>query len=229
MKSLTLVAVLFLATACGHYHTFDGQQGPPGPAGTVAVVPVAAATSLVQSIVDEENAYREELGQAPLTKGLSCRLATITGGDRIQSSISGHNQLTGVKTVATFLLTKPFNQPNAPITDGLNVLPQALQPVYQNMFLLTCTGTIVIPEDDYYGFQMQSDDAGLMSIDGSLVLNDDNAHGVTTVSGQKFLREGVHTFSLQFAQTGAGSQALILQGSSSTSPLGVIAPDYFFH
>lgn len=199
-----------------------GPAGPPGANATTTTLPPLQTD--VNFLVDDENTYRLGLGQTMLSSGLSCTLYTVTGGDRIQSSIAGHNTLTGINQVATYLYAGPFNQPDSPATDGLNVLPPALKPLYLNLFLLRCQGQLVVITTDYYTFDLASDDAGLLYIDGAKVIDNDNSHGVTLVSGQKYLRRGVHTFRLDYAETGAGNQALVLKAGGAS-----INPIFYYH
>jgi hypothetical protein len=186
-----------------------GVPGPQGPAAPVA--PVSSLEADVASLLASENEYRLGLGQTALSAGLSCRLYTATGGDRIQSSIAGHNTLTGLSQVASYTFVGVFNQPNSPISDGMNVLPPALRAVYKNMYMLRCEGQIVVTKTDYYLFELTSDDASLLYVGGSKVIDNDNNHGSVTVSGMKYLRRGVHAFRVDYAQMGGGSQSLMLK------------------
>lgn len=197
-----------------------GDTGPVGPPGVVPTpTPIPPVQEAVNAVVDDENTYRLGLGQTMISEGLTCTLYTVTGGDRIQSSISGHNTLTGITSVATYLYKGLFNQPDSPVSDGMNVLPVPLRS-YTNMYLLRCTGYIVVTETNYYKFDLNSDDASLLYIDGSKLIDNDNNHGATLVSGTKYLRKGVHTFRLDYAQTGGGNQALQLTvGGASIDPI----------
>lgn len=223
MKNI-IVALTAIALFCAcDRDGKDGAMGPSGPAGAVIVQPTPEPISDVASIVADENVYREGLGQTELSSGLSCTLYTITGGSTI---LSGANTLTGVTQVATFLLTVPFNQANTSVNDGLNVLPAPLMnnPTYKNLILLKCTGQLVVVTTGYYMFDLASDDGSLLYIDGGLLINNDGGHGVTDVSGTKYLRRGVHTFQLNFSQSGGGSEALILKANGS-----LVDPGYFYH
>lgn len=188
----------------------------PGPVvvipGPTVFVPAPAPTAAedILGLIDSENEYRLSLGQSILSDGLSCTLSTVTGGDRIQASIAGHNTLTGIVSVATYTLLGAFNQPDSPASDGLNVIPPALRPLYTNLYMLRCTGKIVIRETGYHNFTVRSDDASVLYINGSKTVDNDNSHGPTDVSGARNLRRGVYDFRIDFAQTGGGSQALII-------------------
>ena len=221
---LALTTVILMG--CGSANQVDCLDGCNTPSPRVVEVPAPAETfeQDVANLVADENDYRTGLGQTALSSGLACTLYTTTGGDRIQASIAGHNTLTGLSQVATYLYKGPFNQPDSPISDGMNVLPEALRSLYKNMYLLRCQGQVVVTATGYYGFELSSDDGSLLYIDGAKVIDNDNNHGNTTVVGQKYLRRGVHTFRLDYAQTGGGNQSLILTSGGST-----INPALYFH
>lgn len=69
----------------------------------------------------------------------------------------------------------------------------------------------MVRETDYYDFSVESDDGSILTIDGTQVVNNDNNHGMTLRSGTKFLRRGVKSFSLWYAQTGSGNYGLVLK------------------
>lgn len=211
MKNVMLAAIFALGlTACGEGPR--GHQGAPGaPAPVPAPPAVSALEEQVAKLLAEENEYRLGLGQTALTTGLSCTVQTFTSGDRIQASIAGHNTLAGLSTVGTFLLTTPMNQDVSPISDGNSVLPAAIRNVYKNMYLLRCQGQLVITETGYHMFDVNSDDGSLLFLNGSKLIDNDNNHGPTLVAGMKYLRKGVHSFRVDYAQSGGGSQALIVR------------------
>lgn len=224
MKQVTIAAVLLMAlSSC--MPGAAGNQGQPGVSAPVVQPP---APNPVQDDIDAmlraENDYRQGLGQTQLSAGLSCTLYVISGGDRIQSSISGHNTLTGLQAVGGFLYRGSFDQPDTPISEGMNVLPSALRNIYKNMYLLRCAGQIVVLETNYYNFALNSDDASVLYVDGAKIIDNDNNHGTTLVAGQKYLRRGVHTIRLDYAQTGGGNQSLQL-----TSNGWSINPILYFH
>lgn len=209
MKKLMLIALLSL-TACGKTYTRVTEE--------VAIPATTVPLTDVQEIVADENEYRNGLGQSTLSPGLSCALYTIVSGDRIQSSIPGHNTLSGISHVASFTHDGSFNQISSSVNDGMNVLPLPLRVTYKNMYLLRCQGQIVITETGYYNFELTSDDASILYVGGAKVIDNDNNHSPTLVVGQKYLRRGVHTFRIDYAQAGGGSQALILKSSGVAIP-----------
>lgn len=165
----------------------------------------------IATIVNEENEYRTSLGLTTLTKGLSCTLSTFTSGHRIQSSIPGHSQISGITQITTFSFFGTFDQPNSPANSGLNILPNYLRNIYLNLFLVRCQGFLVVPESGFYVYDLSSDDGSVLYINGSKTVDNDNAHGIVTVSGFRHLKKGVHAFRLDYAQSGGGNQALILK------------------
>lgn len=221
MKKIILSSLLTLG-ACAPVAGPRGAMGPAAPA--VVVAPVSSVDADIKTLISDENTYRVSLGQPVLSAGLSCTLSTITGGDRIQASIAGHNTLTGISQVYAFTFMGEFNQANSNVNDGLNVLPQSLRPLYKNMYLLRCQGQIVIRETDYVPFELTSDDGSVLYIDGVKIIDNDNAHGAVKVTGVKQLRRGVHSFRLDFAQSGGGNQALILTSGNES-----IANKFFAH
>lgn len=222
MKSTLMMLVLGLSLSLVGCADLKGDKGDTGPGAPTPVVSDIDAD--IALVTDQENDYRLGLGQTMLTSGLSCTLYTITGGDRIQSSISGHNTLTGISQVATFLYAGLFAQPDSSTSTGLSVLPPALRPLYTNMYLLRCQGSIVVLDSDYYSFELTSDDGSLLYIDGAKVIDNDNNHGAITVSGMKYLRRGVHTIRLDYAQSGGGNQALVLTSGGLS-----IDPKFYLH
>jgi hypothetical protein len=178
----------------------------------------------INHLVEDENEYRDSWGSSLLTTGLTCTLYTISGGSRIQVSIPGHTQLTGKTKVTSYLYKGEFNQPNVSTSLGLNVLPTALKNTYKNMYYLQCVGFLVATASSTYQFDLTSDDASLLYVSGAKVIDNDNNHGATLVTGSKYLRKGVHSFKLEYAQAGGGSQALILKMNSA-----LLNPKYLYH
>lgn len=221
---LTVLLVSMSLIACSKMKSDLKTVYVAVPAVPPVVTPVDPVASDISALIADENAYRLGLGQSILSSGLSCVLYTTTGGDRIQSSIVGHNTLTGLSQVAAFLLTTEINQPDSPISVGMGVLPLYLRSIYQNMYLLRCQGQIVVRESGYVQFDLTSDDASLLYIDGAKVIDSDNNHGSVLVSGSKYLRRGVHVFRLDYAQAGGGGQSLILKANGE-----IIHPMFLFH
>jgi hypothetical protein len=221
MKNLVLIsllALLVITTGCG-------RKGDAGSNGITTVInqpaptaPVSELQEDIDAIVSYKNEYRAMVGQNPLTKKLMCQLFTTTGGDRIQASIAGHNTLQGLVSVGYFEYNGEFNQPNSSVNDGLNVLPAPFKNLYKNMYLLRCQGQIVITDSSYYDFTVESDDGSVLYIDGSKLIDNDNNHGNTAVSASKMLERGVHSFRIDYAQTGGSSQSLMIRMNGESIP-----------
>lgn len=183
-----------------------GAQGPAGPAGPAAPTPDA-----VTNIVTDYNAWRTDNGQETIDKGLDCNLYTVP---TTTTAIIG---ATGLVSVGAFTYEGVFNQPNGPVTSGLNILPSALQTVYQTWFIVKCTGFLVVTSDDYHSFNTDSDDGANLYVDGVLVVNNDGLHGAQLVSGVRHLQDTVHSFEVDFLQAN-GQQELVVNMDGSLLP-----------
>jgi hypothetical protein len=179
-----------------------GATGPQGPAGPVATPTASITPSVIDQMVANQNAYLYSIGQPPLVAGLSCTLYTVPTST---TDIVGAT----LTQVASFSYTGVFNQLNLPVTAGFNVLPLALQPIYQTWFVMKCTGQLVVTDNNWHNFSLSSDDGSNLYIDGSLLIGNDGQHAIETVAAAKLLTSGFHSFELDFFQA-AGEQALIL-------------------
>lgn len=206
-----------------------GATGPQGPQGNPAPTPsVTAEDADIAAILVDENGYREALGQTVLTQGLSCTVQAIASGQWLSSSSPGYQSSQGT-VVATgtsysFLLNVAINQPSSP-TGPNSLLPLGIQPLFiNNNYRINCSGQLVVRTTAYYVFDVNSDDGSILTIDGTQVVNNDGNHGMTDKAGTKLLRRDVHTFSLNYAQTGNGAFGLILQANGA-----FVDPKYFAH
>ena len=210
-KEWYLVAVFFTAlvmlvslSSCGK-NGATGPQGAQGTAGTPGLPGTsyeAPTPTPIQQLVINENTYRLEVGQEQLIPGLACTLYTVP---TTTTQIIG---ATGLVNVGSFEYIGTFNQPNTNVTVGLSVLPVTIQPIFQTWYILKCTGSLVISDDNWHGFSLSSDDGANLYIDG-LLINNDGLHGIQTATATKFLKYGFHSFELDFFQA-SGQQALIL-------------------
>jgi len=224
-RSLIAISVLIFSMGCrgpsGDMGA-TGATGATGPQGPAAPVPVVSPTQQqINDLIAAENSYRESLGQSELSPGLSCSVQAISAGQYLSSSSPGYTAAQAITLTGPsypYLLTKGFDQPNS--GPGPNsVIDPEIQPLFEtNNYRISCSGQLVVLEDGYHGFAMSSDDGSILTIDGTQVINNDGNHGVSTVSGTKNLRMGVHTFSLLYAQSGGGQFALILSLDGSVLP-----------
>lgn len=225
--SLALVLMAFNLAACGRCEQgAQGPAGPAGPAGAPAPSPgptVTAEEQDVLNLVADENDYRESLGQTQLSNGLSCSVQQVASGQWLSSSSPGYNAgqgvVSGTGSTYTFLYKGAFNQPDTAGSNVMNVLPTALQPMFQNKnFTIRCSGYLVVTESGYYGFDLTSDDGSILTVDGSQVINNDGNHGMVQKVGSKLLRRGVRSFQLLYAQTGSGNLGLVLLSGGAAIP-----------
>lgn len=170
---------------------------------------------MVKQIVDDENAYRLSKGQLPLTQGLTCTLHNLAATTPSAIPVSPP------AAVSTFAYQGSFNQPDAPASQGLNILPSALKPLYLQWFLVKCSGQLVVVDSGYRSFKLRSDDGSKLYIGGTsasnLVVDNDGNHAPITKSGAVQLRRGVVSIQLQYMQA-TGTQALVLEDENGVIP-----------
>lgn len=203
MKKILFVAALITLVGCGKGKSI---QTVYIPAPVVASEPADLAQDDVDHMVSLKNEFRTLSGLNPLVKNLMCQLKTFTGG----STFGTAAPFTGAVHVAYFEYNGAFNQPQTNVNNGMNVLPAALKALYKSMYNFTCTGFIVVPESDNYMFDLTSDDASRLYVNGTLLIDNDGNHGTTLRSAMKLLERGIYAFRLDYAQAG-GDQSLILK------------------
>jgi len=220
---LGFMLTTLMLIACARYHDVDNVAGPAGPQGPQGPAAPAPTPTAIQQIVASENAYRETLGQAPLTPGLACTVQQIASGTYLSSSSPGYTAaqaMTMTGPAYQYLLSTSINQPNVAGTTGNSLINPEIAPLFlNNNYRIICTGQLVVTEDGYYGFSTSSDDGSLLYIDGTLVVDNDGAHGLQAVSGTKLLEAAVtHSFSLYYAESAGGNIAMILNMNGSVLP-----------
>ncbi len=229
MKNVLLVTLaMFVLSACGPGFKGDtGEQGPAGPQGPTAPIPTPAPTPVVDEVqvdidalLKDENDYRLGLGQTELSSGLSCSVVQVASGAWLSTSSPGYPGSGIIVTTGStysYLYKGSFSQPDSIGADPILLLPSGLRPMFAGKnFKISCSGYIVVRETGYYDFSLNSDDGSILTVDGTQVVNNDNNHGMTLKNGTKFLRRGVRSFSIQYAQSGGGNYGLILQANGST-------------
>jgi hypothetical protein len=203
MKTIMIVMVflsVMILTACGNDPaTFVNPD-------IVDSVTTVIDTSTLNSVLSQEDMYLESIGQHDLVPGLDCTLYTVSTST---TSITQANATSGAETnVASFSYTGAFNQPQASVTAGFNVLPTALQSLYQTYFIVKCQGYLIELDDQYHEFTLTSDDGSLLTLD-TLLVNNDGLHSSQTVSATKQTTIGAHYLEVDFLQA-TGNQILVL-------------------
>ncbi len=227
MKHITIIAIASLSLiAC------QGPKGEPGQwyEKEVIVNPetLSPQEQAIKDVLEEENSYRQMMGQTMLTKGLSCVVSKFVSPaypTTIYATQYNSNKVGTTKTAFTFTLDSYINQLESPVSDGMILMPEQfrMDPKHQSWYLMRCTGHIVVTETNYYNFELSADDGAILTVSGSQVVNIDGHHSIQTGQGTKMLRKGVHSFKLEYLQ-GQGSQALILKAGNE-----LINPMYFVH
>lgn len=212
-KNLACVGMILALTACGVGDVGpSGEVGPPGPKGD----PATTVLTDIQELVERENNYRDAIGQQPIVEGLACTLYTVpnTATQIVGASLT---------TVGTFTHKNVINQADSPTSNGHSLLPANLRAVYQTWYVVKCSGYIVVADDNWHQFDLTSDDGSRLTLDGTLLINHDGMHGVSTKSASKFLKYGLHTVLVEYLQ-GNGNQALSLKMDGS-----LLQSERFYH
>lgn len=199
-----------------------GAQGATGPQGPAASTPPAPTETAVQVMVDTENQYRLSVGQEALYPGLTCNLYTVPQSTTGITAAANGGTAPVLTSIGAWDFTGVFNQPNGPVATGLNILPTALQGVYQSWYIVKCTGDLVVSDDNWHEFDVDSDDGSNLYVDG-LLINNDGSHGAQDKSASKYLKYGFHSFELDFFQA-SGNEALILNEDNA-----VMQASGFYH
>lgn len=190
-------------TGCG-----QGPQGLRGSQGPMGPVESVNSNDSVASIVNDYNAWRTNNGQENINPGLTCNLYTVPNTTTGITAASNGGVAPVLTNIGAFTYVGVFNQSNSSVSNGLNVLPTGLQGVYQNYFIIKCTGYLVVTTNDWHEFDTISDDGSNLYVDGALVVGNDGLHGAQQKSGVKHLQALVHTFELDFFQAN-GQQQLV--------------------
>jgi hypothetical protein len=220
MKNLTnIVLASLILAACGELPSVDKPTPTPAPAPTPTPAPAPTPVDLVQQDIDliirEENKVRFSLGQSALTRGLSCSVVKINSGTCLYSAPisstctgspgtpNGTLNTTGNPT-NTFRYYGTFTQETPTHYSTPNpILPPSLGLVYvSEKYRIICSGVLVVRESDYYDFTVKSVDAAVLTVNNTILVNHDNAHGMSQKLGTIFLRRGVVPFKIEYAQTG---------------------------
>lgn len=213
MKTIYFILFCMTLVSCGFYTDTVREVPVPGPVVTVPTpVPVVTPEQDVEMMVAEKNVYRDIEGKSPLVKGLVCTVHNSNNPDLTASWPSASH---------TYVHKGVFNQPNATGSTGVNILPENLRPVYINNYRIRCQGHIVITQSGYYLFKLSSDDGSILYINNSLLISNNFNHGIQMVQASKLLERGIHTIKLEYAQSGGGLMALILETQSGLVPANV--------
>lgn len=207
MKKYILIAAMLLSTACAR-STFL-IEGPTAP--VPAPLPGATLEDDIASIVAAKNEFRLASGQVPLSKGLTCTLYKNVVNPDLSVAFPSSGAI-------SFSMLGEINQPDSAISVGMNILPAALRATTLNQYGLRCTGYVVIVESAIHLFKLTSDDGSRLYLDGSLLIDNNFNHGSVTLLGSKLLERGVHSIRLDYAQTGGGSQSLVLESQDGVIP-----------
>jgi hypothetical protein len=95
------------------------------------------------------------------------------------------------------------------------------------VFAFNFTGYINVPSDGQYTFYTSSDDGSLLYIDGVLVVNNDQVHGIQERSGVIGLKAGKHAISVGYFQQYQGKVLTVSYGGPGISKQLIPASSLF--
>jgi hypothetical protein len=200
-KFLLSLLVLMSVVGCSKKYTTNVSSAP------VTELP----PSSIEAIISEENDFRLSQGSLPLSRGLTCSVAKFA----VMPALLPASLPTLEKISYTHFGN--FNQSDSNSSDGLNIIPSSIRANYTSGYMIRCTGQLVITEGGLYNFGLRSDDGAKLLIDGSTVILDDGVHSPRDAFGSRSLRQGVHSFQLDFMQNG-GAQSLQLFANGALVP-----------
>jgi hypothetical protein len=74
----------------------------------------------------------------------------------------------------------------------------------EQYFAFIYNGFISVPKDGLYTFYLATNDGGLLSVDGRLLINNDGLHPMAEIYKPVALKTGLHPISVQYFQEGGG-------------------------
>ncbi|MEW5701814.1 MAG: glycoside hydrolase family 38 C-terminal domain-containing protein [Candidatus Zixiibacteriota bacterium] len=95
-------------------------------------------------------------------------------------------------------------------------------------FGLVLRGFVQVPTDGLYRFALSSDDGSDLSVDDTLLVDNDGLHGMGDVSGEVGLKAGLHAVTIRmFQKKGDRGLALSIEGPRLTPQ--AVPPGWFYH
>jgi len=159
--------------------------GAPAPATPPAGLPVLAGTNIFGTGTPDPNGWKGSFFVIPAGTAKMPALATMTPSGALFAS-------------------------------QLNVAPQnfsggfpGIDPARNNDFAIRWEAPLVVTAAADYMFRLASDDGTILSIDGTLIIDNDGNHGPVPKEGPVHLVPGTHAITVDYFQ-GAGGVALQL-------------------
>lgn len=94
------------------------------------------------------------------------------------------------------LFAKELNVPTKAMSGGF----PGIDASRNNDFAIRWEAPLVVETDSDYMFRLVSDDGAIVSIDGTLIVDNDGAHGTTEKSGPVHLVKGTHAIAVDYFQ-----------------------------
>lgn len=153
--------------------------------------------SAIESYVGDDVTVTHESGETSFTTVPSSVLTPPSGsGDGLQGEYFDNQNWSG-----TPVTTQVDAQVDTTDTDVA-----AATAVSENDFSVRWSGTITVPDDGFYAFELSSDDGSFLSIDGEQVIDNGGAHAVESVVGAVELTAGDHDITVEWFEAEGGAQ-----------------------
>jgi len=223
MRKLS-IPVLFLlgtsAVACSFQlgAKKDPAVPPPGapPAATPAPAPAAPPKTTVSALgkkpVSVAPATPPGTAPAPATPPPATGIPVLTGtnvfGTGTPDAAGWKGSFFNLNTGTTKLPTLANVQPNGILfAKELNVPAKAMaggfpgiDPSRNQDFAIRWEAPLVVENEADYTFRVLSDDGAIVSIDGTVIVDNDGVHGPTEKSGPVHLVKGTHAIAVDYFQ-----------------------------
>ncbi len=151
------------------------------------------------------------------TPGLSCEVFGLPPGlDRTP-------ELESLVPDYSFVYNGSINQPiGTYYTNGLNVLPSPIKPLFLENFAVNCQGYLRVDVPGYYKLQVDADDGAELALDGEAVLLVDSNSYHNSGSVVKHLNQGIHRLDLVYRQGPRNHIAWVVSWAFEGNPMVVI-------
>jgi len=156
------------------------------------------------------------------TAGLSCKVYNLSATQ--PNALPNFNNLTPVSTIT-------INQLDVSDVDYAGSFPKFPAPLKSMLewYGIVCDGTVSVPKTATYTFYLTSDDGSKLSIDGSLLINNDGLHSTRAYQNNATLAKGSHDIHVEYFQGPRTRISLVLEWSSPDFSRQIVTSTYLKH
>ncbi len=234
MPKMTTAAFLFVGTAtfaCAGCSFKLGSGSSPPPATPPAASPAPPATPAAPPAASTVAPGVRTLGRKPVlvapaatpatpppaAAGIPVLVGTNVFGSGTPDAAGWKGSFFPLSAGTTKLPPLATLEPKGVLfARELNVAPKpmvggfpGIDPARNENFALRWEAPLVVDNEADYTFRIVSDNGSIVTIDGTLIVDNDGAHGVAEKSGPVHLVKGTHVIAVDYFQT-VGAVALQL-------------------